>query len=91
MLPAMRCAFPVGPVARRDRIELFYLPQYAPALNATEYLNNDLKGQVNAAGLPDDKGELRSRVQQFMHKLRWLSQHVQNHFKHPYMLYAMGS
>jgi transposase len=49
--------------AHRDRIELFYLPRYAPELNATEYLNNDLKGQVNATGLPNNKGELRSRMQ----------------------------
>jgi transposase len=75
----------------RDRIELFYLPTYAPELNATEYLNNDLKGQVNAAGLPDNKGVLRSRMQGFMNKLRWLPQHVRNYFKHPCMLYAMAS
>jgi transposase len=78
-------------VAHRDRIELFYLPTYAPELNATEYLNNDLKGQVNAAGLPDNKGALRSRMQGFMNKLRWLPQHVRNYFKHPCMLYAMAS
>jgi transposase len=77
--------------AHRDRIELFYLPTYAPELNATEYLNNDLKGQVNAAGLPDNKGALRSRMQGFMNKLRWLPQHVRNYFKHPCMLYAMAS
>jgi transposase len=77
--------------AHQDRIELFYLPRYAPELNATEYLNNDLKGQVNAAGLPDNKGDLRSRMQRFMRKLRQLPQHVRNYFKHPCMLYAMGS
>jgi transposase len=77
--------------AHRDRLELFYLPTYAPELNATEYLNNDLKGQVNAAGLPDNKGALRSRMQGFMNKLRWLPQHVRNYFKHPCMLYAMAS
>jgi transposase len=77
--------------ARRDRIELFYLPTYAPELNATEYLNNDLKGQVNATGLPNNKGDLRSRMQRFMNKLRWLPQHVRNYFKHPCMLYAMVS
>lgn len=76
--------------AHQDRIELFYLPRYAPELNATEYLNNDLKGQVNAAGLPENKEELRSRMQQFMHKLQQLPQHVRNYFKHPCMLYAMG-
>ena len=77
--------------AHRDRIERFHLPTYAPELNATEYRNNDLKGQVNAAGLPDNKGALRSRMQQFMNKLRWLPQHVRNYPKHPCLLYAMAS
>jgi transposase len=75
----------------QQQIEMYYLPCYAPELNATEYLNNDLKGQVNAAGLPDNKEELRSRIQQFMRKLQRLPQHVRNYFKHPCMLYAMGS
>jgi len=77
--------------AHRDRIELFYLPRYAPELNATGYLNNDLKGQVNAAGLPNNKGELRSRMQGFMNGPRWLPGHVRNYFKHPCMLYAMAA
>jgi transposase len=77
--------------AHQDRIELFALPRYAPELNATEYLNNDLKGQVNAAGLPENQGELRSHMQRFMHKLQQLPQHVRNYFKHPCMLYAMGA
>jgi transposase len=74
-----------------DRIEVFYLPRYAPELNADEYLNNDLKGNVNAAGLPDDKGTLRSRIQQFMRKLLHLPKHVRSYFQHPYALYAAGS
>jgi transposase len=78
-------------LAHWNRIELFYLPRYAPELNATEYLNNDEKGRVNAAGLPNDKKELRSRMQQFMHKLRHLPQRVRNYFKHTCMLYAIGS
>jgi transposase len=77
--------------AHADRIELFYLPRYAPELNADEYLNHDLKGQVNEAGLPNNKTELRSRVQAFMRKLLHLPQHVRNFFKHPCVLYAMGS
>jgi transposase len=76
--------------SHQDRIELFYLPRYAPELNATEYLNNDRKGQVNAAGLPNNKGELRSRMQRFMNKLRGLPGHVRNYFKHPCMLYALA-
>ncbi len=31
----------------KERIELFFLPAYAPELNPVEYLNNDMKEQVN--------------------------------------------
>jgi transposase len=72
----------------RQRIEVFYLPRYAPELNADEYLNNDLKGQVNAAGLPHDKHEVRSRIQAFMRKLLHLPKHVMNYFQHPSVQYA---
>ncbi len=71
-----------------DRLELFYLPRYAPELNADEYLNNDLKGQVNAAGLPRSKAEVRSRIQDFMRKLLHLPEHVMSYFEHPSVQYA---
>src|SRR5580700_7139992 len=44
--------------AHANRIELFDLPRYAPERNPVEYLNNDMKGQVNAEGLPDNKEQL---------------------------------
>jgi len=72
----------------RDRIEVFYLPRYAPELNADEYLNNDLKGSVNAAGLPHNKGEVRSRIQQFMRQLLHLPEHIMSYFEHPSVQYA---
>jgi transposase len=75
--------------AHRDRIEVFYLPRYAPELNADEYLNNDLKGTVNAAGLPHNTKEVRSRIQGFMRKLLHLPEHVRSYFEHPCVLYAM--
>ena len=74
----------------RDRIELFFLPRYAPELNADEYLNNDLKGSINAAGLPDNKEELRSRMERFMSQLLHLPEHVRNYFQHPCVQYAAG-
>jgi len=72
----------------RERIEVFWLPRYAPELNADEYLNNDLKGRVNAEGLPHNKHEVRSRMQHFMRKLLHLPQHVMNYFRHPSVQYA---
>jgi transposase len=77
--------------AHADRIELFYLPRRSPELNADEYLNNDLKSNVHAAGLPNDKEELRSEVQSFMHRLLHLPQHVMSYFQHPCVQYAAGS
>lgn len=76
--------------AHRDRIEVFYLPRYSPELNPDEYLNNDLKGNVHAAGLPHNKEEVRSRIQQFMRKLLHLPEHVMSYFQHPFVQYAVG-
>ena len=74
----------------KDQIELFYLPRYSPELNPDEYLNNDLKGGVNAAGLPENKAGLRSRIQAFMHRLVQLPEHVRSYFQHPCAQYAAG-
>jgi transposase len=74
----------------QEQIELFYLPRYSPELNPDEYLNNDLKGGVNAAGLPGDQPGLRSRIQAFMHRLLHLPEHVRNYFQHPCVQYAAG-
>jgi transposase len=74
--------------AHHDRLEVFYLPRYAPELNPDEYLNNDLKGQVNASGLPHDKAEVRSHLQAFMRRLLQLPERVINYFQHPSVQYA---
>lgn len=71
-----------------ERLEIFYLPRYAPELNADEYLNQDLKGQLNAAGLPHDKQEVRSRIQEFMRQLLHFPEHVMSYFQHPSVQYA---
>jgi transposase len=75
----------------QDRIELFFLPRRAPELNPGEYLNNDLKGQVNAEHLPDTKKELESNFQRFMNKLKELPAHVKSYFQHPKVQYAAAT
>lgn len=74
--------------SHKDKIEVFYLPPYSPELNPVEYLNNDMKGEVNKAGLPDDKATLNIRVLAFMHKLACLPRHVISYFLHPCVQYA---
>jgi transposase len=71
-----------------ERLAVFYLPRRSPELNPDEYLNNDLKGQVNDEGLPDTCKDLRSRIQRFMHKLLKLPEHVMSYFCHPCVQYA---
>jgi transposase len=74
----------------QDEIEVFPLPRYAPERNGDEYLNNDLKENVNAAGLPHNKEELSSHIAAFMQKLMQLPERVRNYFQHPCMQYAAG-
>src|SRR3954471_23174937 len=76
--------------AHGDRIELFWLPKHAPELNAEGYLHNDLKGAINAEGLPDSRGELRSRIEWFMSRLLQLPERVRSYFQHPCVQYAAG-
>jgi transposase len=71
----------------QDRLELVWLPRYAPE----EYLNQDLKGRVNAEGLLDTKGEVRSRIQRFMLRLVHLPERVRNYFQHPCVQYASAT
>ena len=74
--------------AHRERIEVSYLPAYAPERNPVEYLNNDMKGEVNKAGLPEDGGALRVRISEFMNHLAGLPRHVVSYFLHPQVQYA---
>jgi hypothetical protein len=77
--------------AHKGRIEVFSMPARTPELNPDEYLNNDLKGNVNEAGLPANKEDLRSRIQRFMRRLSDAPQHVMNYFLHPRVRYAAST
>jgi transposase len=74
--------------AHKGEIEVFYLPPYSPELNPVEYLNNDMKGEANKAGLPDDRGTLHARILAFMDNLASVPKHVISYFLHPCVQYA---
>jgi transposase len=73
---------------KEDRIEVFYLPKYAPERNPDEYLNCDLKANINTDGLPKDRAELQGKLRRFMQKLAKLPARVASYFKHRYIEYA---
>jgi len=72
----------------QEQIELFTLPVKTPELNPVEYLNNDLKGNVYAAGLPKDRQEMRTKLEEFMQHLADLPGRIMSYFRHPMTQYA---
>jgi transposase len=73
---------------KKDRIEVFYLPKYAPERNPDEYLNCDVKANINTDGLPKDREELKGKLHRFMQKLAKLPERVASYFKHKLIRYA---
>jgi hypothetical protein len=53
-----------------------------------DYLNNDMKGEVNEAGLPDDRGTLHASILTFMNRLAGIPTHVISYFLHLKVQYA---
>jgi transposase len=73
---------------KTDRIEVFYLPKYAPERNPDEYLNCDVKANINTDGLPKDRAELRGKLRRFMQRLAKLPARVASYFEHKCIEYA---
>src|SRR3954454_18970562 len=73
---------------KKDQIEVFYLPKYTPERNADEYLNCDVKTNINTDGLPKDREELKGKLRRFMQKLSKLPERIASYFKHKYLQYA---
>jgi len=73
---------------KTDRIEVFYLPKYAPERNPDEYLNCDLKANINTDGLPKNREELQGKLRRFMQRLAKLPARIASYFEHKYIEYA---
>src|SRR3954467_2828112 len=72
----------------QDQLEIVPLPRYAPERNPDEYLNNDLKGNLNADGPAATREELKGKMRAFMQRLGKLPDHIQAYFEHPKVAYA---
>jgi transposase len=73
---------------KKDQIEVFYLPKYTPERNPDEYLNCDVKTNINTDGLPKDRGDLKGKLRRFMQKLNKLPERIASYFKHKFLQYA---
>ena len=72
---------------RKDKIEVFFLPPYAPEYNPDEYLNHALKISVHSGQLPYTAEDISHKVQSFMRKLQHRPSAVSNFFLSPALSY----
>ena len=72
---------------RKDKIEVFFLPPYAPEYNPDEYLNHALKISVHSGQLPYTSEAISHKIQSFMRKLQHRPHAVSNFFLHPLLSY----
>ena len=71
----------------KEKIEVFFLPPYAPEYNPDEYLNHALKIFVHSGQLPYTVEEISLKIQSFMRKLQHQPQFVSNFFRSPMLSY----
>ncbi len=74
--------------ANRDRIELFYLPPYAPDHNPDEFMHNDLKQALARHRTPKDKAAMKSGLLSYMHGLQRRPAKIRAFFQAPSVRYA---
>lgn len=72
----------------QGRIEVFYLPAYAPQSNPDEYLNEDFKKNLRSAARSGSKDELLKTAENFMRFLQKTPQRARNYFNHSDVKYA---
>lgn len=73
---------------KKDRIELVFLPPYAPEANPDEHLNRDFKTALRSGPESHDRASLLEKAMAFMAALRHLPERVRAYFRHPCASYA---
>ena len=72
----------------QEKIELFFLPPYAPESNPDEYLNHALKLSVHSGDLPENRSDIRHKTNSFMRSLQRNKDKASAFFRHPLISYA---
>jgi len=75
---------------RKEWIEVFYLPPYAPEYNPDEYLNGNLKREMAKKGYSASVGEIESKARGTMKKFQKSPEHVAKFFHEKHVRYANG-
>ena len=73
---------------RKDRIEVFYLPSYAPELNPDERLNADMKHAISTKVPVRTKAKLKAASEEHMGLIGQSPDRVRAYFQDPPVKYA---
>ena len=71
-----------------EKIELFYLPPYAPELNPDEHLNRDLKTTIRSGPITKTTAALLGKARTRMERIAPMPDRVRSYFSHEYVRYA---
>lgn len=72
----------------KEKIEVFYLPPYAPEYNPDELVNSDLKRAVGQKASPSSVDELEYNVRSHLKKLQLNPDKISSFFHAPFTAYA---
>ena len=72
----------------KDKIEVFYLPPYAPEYNPDELVNSDLKRSVGSKASAQSKEELEHNVRSHLKSLQLNPFKIASFFNTPFTKYA---
>jgi hypothetical protein len=77
-----------GGVANNERIVLFHLPSYRPERNQDEYLNGDLKSELECKAPTMSQKHLEINLIGSMRRLSKSPQRISSYFNHLAVAYA---
>ena len=72
----------------KDRIEVFFLPPYAPEYNPDELLNSDMKRSIGTFSSPRSEKEMEHHVRSYLKKLQLNPSKINSFFRGKYTKYA---
>lgn len=73
---------------RREKIELFFLPPYAPQLNPQELVNQDIKSNAGNFRVMKKKTDLLINLRLYLTKIQFNPCKIMNFFKKKEVIYA---
>ena len=72
----------------KERIKVRHLPSYSPELNPDEYLNCDLKAEINRRPPARSQNGIEQKVVECIESIAANPQRIANYFNHPKISYA---